>query len=312
MQFLTPVRTYPHARLPPCSASPYTRGVTTPADHPRTPGLIPDLAALRRFFWLPLVSLAIAVGTALVIGAVSSPSDEARFRANVVVDALPPLFGPAVVPGPFDYARMATGDAVVQSVAQQSGVTPEQLKPRLTAEARFNKPEIDFKVTGANALAIARTWQRVFSDAAAQLTPEIERQLVLPYARQLEQASRQIDRSAEAARVSPDDRVAQQQLKAAEENYETAAKLAQSYEVVATTMKAQAFTVVAPHVESAGVGSTRGRLGAAIAIGLLVGVIGALALDYASRRRAPAGGSLDDTPAALRREAESRTSSPVR
>ena len=195
---------------------------------------------------------------------------------------------------------------------QQSGVTPEQLKPRLTAEARFNKPEIDFKVTGANALAIARMWQRGFNDAAAQQTPEIERQLVLPYARQLEQASRQIDRSAEAARVSPDDRVAQQQLKAAEENYETAAKLAQSYEVVATTMKAQAFTVVAPHVESAGVGSTRGRFGAAIAIGLLVGVIGALALDYASRRRAPAGGSLDDAPAALRREAESSTSSPVR
>lgn len=273
---------------------------------------MPDLAALRRFFWLPIAALAVAVGAALVIGAVSSPADEARFRANVVVDALPPLFGPAVVPGPFDYARMATSDAVVQNVAQQSGVTPEQLKPRLTAEARFNKPEIDFKVTGANALAITRTWQRVFGDAAAQQTPEIERQLVLPYARQLEQASTALQQRAAAAKAAPDDAVAQQQLKAAGENYETAAKLAQSYEVVATTMKAQAFTVVAPHVQSAGVGSTKGRLGAAVAIGLLVGVIGALALDYASRRRASASGSLDDAPSALRREAESRSSSQIR
>lgn len=299
-------------RLPPCSASPYTRGVTTPADHPRTPGLFPDLAALRRFFWLPFVALAIAIGAALVIGAVTSPSDEARFRANVVVDALPPLFGPAVLPGPFDYARMATSDAVLQNVAQRSGLTLEQLKPRLTATASFNRPEIDFTVTGANALAIARTWQRVFSDAAAQQTPELERQLVVPYARQLEQARTALQQRAGAAKSAPDDAVAQQQLKAAEENYATASKLAQSYEVVAATMKARAFTVVAPHVQSAGVGSTSGRLGAAIAIGLLVGVIGALALDYASRRRGPAGGSLDDAPVALRREAESRTSSQIR
>ena len=273
---------------------------------------MPDLAALRRFFWLPIAALVVAVGTALVIGAVVSPADEARFRANVVVDALPPLFGPAVVPGPFDYAALATSDGVVQSVAQQSNLTPDQLKPRLTAAARFNKPEIDFTVTGTNALAITRTWQRVFGDAAAQKTPDIERQLVAPYARQLEQASTALQARATGAKLAPDDAIAQQQLKAAEENYETAAKLAQSYEVVATTMKAQAFTVVAPHVQSSGVGSTKGRLGAAVAIGLLVGVIGALALDYASRRRTPTRGSLDGAPSALRREAESRSSSQVR
>ncbi len=220
--------------------------------------------------------------------------------------------GRPCVPGPFDYARLATGDAVVQEVARQSGVAAEQLKPRLTAEARFNTPEIDFKVTGANALAVARTWQQVFAGAAAQQTPDMERELVQPYARQLDQSSAQLQQRAPAARANPDDPVAQQQLKAAEENYETASKLAQSYEVVATTMKAQAFIVVAPHTQSAGVGSTAGRLGAAVAIGLLAGVIGALLLDYAMRRRAPAAGSLDGAPSALRREAERRTGSPTR
>ena len=275
-------------------------------------GLAPDLAALRRYFWLPLASLAVAVAAALIIGVVSSGSGEARFRVNVVVDALPPLFGPAVVPGPFDYARLATGDAVVEEVARRSGVAAGQLKPRLTAEARFNKPEIDFKVTGANALAVARAWQSAFADAAAQQTPAIERVLVQPYSRQLDQASAQLQQRASAAKASPDDPVAQQQLEAAEENYETASRLAQSYEVVATTMKAQAFTVVPPHTQSAGVGSTAGRLGAAVAIGLLAGVIGALLLDYAIRRRAPATGSLDSAPSALRREAERRTGSPTR
>ena len=285
--------------------------MTITAGRPHGAGLAPDLAALRRYFWLPLASLAIAVAAALVIGAASSGSGEARFRANVVVDALPPLFGPALVPGPFDYARLATGDAVVQDVAQRSGVAAGQLKPRLTAEARFNKPEIDFKVTGASALAVARAWQRAFADAAAQQTPAIERALVQPYARQLDQASAQLQQRASSAKASPDDPVARQQLKAAEENYETASRLAQSYEVVAMTMKAQAFIVVPPHTQSAGVGSTAGRLGAAVAIGLLAGVIGALLLDYAMRRRAPATGSLDSAPSALRREAERRTGSPT-
>lgn len=286
--------------------------MTIDSGRPHGAGLAPDLAALRRYFWLPLASLAVAVAAALIIGAASSGSGEARFRANVVVDALPPLFGPAVVPGPFDYARLATGDAVVQDVAQRSGIATGQLKPRLTAEARFNKPEIDFKVTGANALAVARAWQSAFADAAAQQTPAIERALVQPYGRQLDQASAQLQQRASAANASPDDPVARQQLKAAEENYETASRLAQSYEVVATTMKAQAFTVVAPHTRSAGVGSTAGRLGAAVAIGLLAGVIGALLLDYATRRPAPATGSLDSAPSALRREAERRTGSPTR
>ncbi len=299
-------------RLPRLRASPYTRGVTHTRDLPPAAGLAPDLAAIRRYFWLPFVALAVAVAAALALGAFASPSDEARFRANVVVDALPPLFGPAVLPGPFDYARLATSDAIVAPLAQQAGVPAEQLKPRMTAEARFNRPEIDLKVTGTNALAIARAWQAEFAAAAARQTPDIERALVQPYTRQLDEASTKLREAALAAGRGPDDVVVQQQLKAAEENYETASKLAQSYEVVATTMKAQVFTVVAPHVQSAGIGSTRGRLGAAVAIGLLAGTIGALLLDYAMRRRTSVTGSLDSAPAGLRREAERRTGSSAR
>ena len=55
-----------------------------------------------------------------------------------------------------------------------------------------------------------------------------------------------------------------------------------------------------------------GRLGAAVAIGLLAGVIGALLLDYAMRRRAPATGSLDSAPSALRRAAGRGTGSTTR
>jgi hypothetical protein len=260
---------------------------------------------------LPVGSIAIGVAVALAIGAFASTSDEARFRANVVVDALPPLFGPAVLPGPFDYARVATSDAVVQDVASASGVPADQLRPRLSAVARFNSPEIDFKVEGANALAVARAWQQAFGAAAADQTGAIERELVQPYAAQLEEARRQLDERAAGAAAAPGDPVAQHQLTAAEENYVTASRLAQSYEVVATTMKAQAFTVVGPHVESAGVGSPAGRIGAAVAMGLLVGVIGALALDFVSRSRTDPA-SYDHAPAELRRESERRTRSSSR
>jgi hypothetical protein len=279
---------------------------------PRESGAAADLGAIRRHLWLPAAALVIAVAAALIIGAVRPGSDEARLRVNVVVDALPPLFGPAVAPGPFDYARLATSDAVVAEVAQKSGLSAEQLRPRLSAEPRFNRPEIDLKVTGGNALGIARTWQRVLGDAAARQTPVIERLLVQPYARQLDEASALLQQRAAAAKVSPDDAVAQQQLKAAEENYETASKLSQSYDVVANTMTATMFTVVAPHAQSAGARSTAGRLGAAVAVGLLAGVIGALALDYAIRRRTPIAGSLDDAPASIRRRAERRTGSTPR
>ncbi|TAK57784.1 MAG: hypothetical protein EPO22_11725, partial [Dehalococcoidia bacterium] len=66
-------------------------------DAPRDPGLWRDLAALRRYAWLPAATIVIALVAALVIGQLRPASDEARFRENVIVDALPPLFGPAVL-----------------------------------------------------------------------------------------------------------------------------------------------------------------------------------------------------------------------
>lgn len=263
----------------------YTRLVTDGSSRGREPGLVRDLGALRRYFWLPATTLVLAVVAALAIGAVHSTSGEARFQENVLIDALPPLFGPPVLPSPFDYARLATSDGVLQQVSQQSGVTVDQLRGRLSATAQFNRPEVDFTVKSGNALTLARTWQQAFADAAAQQTPDIQRLLVQLYARQLDEASAALEQRAADAKASPDDPVIQQQLKAAEENYEIASKLSQSYEVVAKTMKANAVAVVAPHERSAGIGSTAGRLGVAVAIGLLAGVIGALALDYAARRR---------------------------
>jgi hypothetical protein len=270
-------------------------------------GLWRDLAALRRYAWLPLASLALAVIAALVIGAMRSGSGEARFRENVVVDALPPLFGPPVLPSPFDYARLATSDGVVAAAAQTAGVDPAALKPRLSAQARFNSTDIWFAVTGPNALAAARAWRQAFADAAAAQTPVIERLLVQSYARQLDEAQAVLQARDAAAKVSPDDAVAAQQLKAAQENYETASKLSQSYDVVSKTMKAASFAVETPHLRGAGVGSTAGRLGAAVAIGLLAGVVGAFALDWASRRRRtpdlPEG---EEAPAAFRRKTTAR------
>ena len=94
----------------------------------RDTGLWRDMAALRRYFWLPLAAVAVAVVAVLGLGAVLGDSGEARFRVNVVVDALPPLFGPAVLPGPFDYAAVATSDAVVADVATRTGTTAEAVR----------------------------------------------------------------------------------------------------------------------------------------------------------------------------------------
>src|SRR5437870_13704916 len=68
-----------------------------------SPGLAADLSAIRRYIWLPVLAVVVAVGAALVAGALTPSSSEARFRMNVLVDALPPLFGPPALPSPFDY-----------------------------------------------------------------------------------------------------------------------------------------------------------------------------------------------------------------
>ncbi len=273
---------------------------------PEDPGLRRDLGALKRYFWLPIAAVSIAVIVALALSAMSSSSGEVRFRENVVVDALPPLFGPAVLPSPFDYARLATGDQVVAAVAAERDRSPESVRAQLHASATLTRPEIDFTVTGQDALATARAWQRAFNDAAVAQTPDIERLLVVPYARQLDEAKARLDAASAAALAQPDDAAAKGALAAAESNYQTAAQLSQSYDVVASTMNATPIAVTAPHTASAGIGSTAGRLGIAVAVGLLAGVIGALALDYARRSReaAPAPEAaqpIDATPAIRRR-----------
>lgn len=242
-----------------------------------------DLSAIRPFLWLPIVTTAIAVAVALLLGLFASDGGEARFRANVVVDALPPLFGPPILPGPFDYATLATSDAVLNQVASETNTPAEDLAPRLRAEARVNTPEIDFFVTGDNSLAVAQSWERAFAAAVGPATPAIQEQLVQPYRDQLEQARLQLARATLTADQGGS--AADQELAAAQENYETAARLVQSYEVVAATMSATSFPVKAPHTYTSGLGSTPARVGAAIAIGLVSGIIGACALAYVRSRR---------------------------
>lgn len=275
--------------------------MTDMAPPPSDSGLFSDLGALKRWFWLPIVTLTIAVLVALAIGAMSSTASEARFRGTVLVDALPPLFGPPVLPGPIEYATLATSDTVVDEVSRDTGVSPDALRPRLIAEPRFTQPQIDFKVTGPNALAVARVWRDATSDAVTRQTSAIELQLVEPYRRQLDEAQSRLTAESMVAAAAPNDPVAQQRLKAAEENYETASRLWQSYSVVAATMKAQLLPATGPHLASSGVGSTAGRLGAAVAIGLLAGVIGALVLEGVTRRRRRESDALAEAPAVIPR-----------
>jgi hypothetical protein len=259
-----------------------------------------DLGGLRRFFWIPLLSIAIAAGVALAVGSVAGDSDEARFRVNVVVDALPPLFGPPVLPGPFDYAALATNDEVLAEVAARTGTNAEALRGRLRAEPRANSPEINLIVRGNGALAIARAWEAALGEAAAAAAPDIERRLVEPYRTQAEQARRQLEAAAAAAAASPDDTVLAQELAAAAENYKTASMLVQSYDTVAATMRARAFTVKAPYAYGGGLASAQARLGAGVVIGLLAGVLAAIAADWATRRTR-AEDAIEDAPESLRR-----------
>ena len=254
---------------------------------PRSPGLSADLDAIRRFAWLPVVTIIVAAGVALVIGAATSSPSESRFGVNVLVDALPPLFGPTTVPSPFDYAKLATSDEVVQGVAGQAGVSADQLKPRLHADAQATRPEIDFHVNGDNARGIAHAWLESFGAAVRSQSGALERSITQNYRVQLDTARAGLERDAAAAKAAPDDAVAQQEFAAAQENYVTAARLTQSYDIVATTMKADPVVVTAPYTPSRGTGSAAGRLGAALAIGLLAGIIGAVVLSYISQLRAP-------------------------
>ncbi len=269
-------------------------------DEHTQPAVWSDLKALRRFFWLPILTIVLGVLAALALGAFSSPPSEARFRTNVIVDALPPLFGPPVLPGPFDYAALAMSDGVIDDVSSTSGVPAETLRARLKAEPRVNSPEITFAVTGVNSMSIARAWEASFAGAVVAETAGIQQRLVESYRVQLAEARTQLEAADAAGRGNAGDPARAQELVAAEENYETAARLVQSYDVVTATMKAKSFTASAPHLYGGGVGSGPSRVGAGALIGLVVGVLGALGLAsvQASRGARDQGPAL---PAPLRR-----------
>ena len=258
----------------------------TSRQRPSRAGLWRDLDAVRRYLWLPVATIAVAVIAALAINITNDDPHHARFRSAVFVDALPPLFGPAVLPSPFDYARLATSDGVVADVAGRTDTAPDDVRPRLRAEVRPDKPEIQFEVTGPRALDVARAWEQAFNEAAVAQTPSIERLLTTSYARQLDEARAALERTSAGVVANPDDLVARQELSAAQANYETASKLAQSYDVVARTIQARPVTVVPPRERSSVTGGTPGRIAAATALGLLAGVVGAVLLDMAARDRA--------------------------
>lgn len=242
-------------------------------------GIGRDFAAMRPLLWIPAVTTLVAVVVAIIAaGAFVSDSGDARFRSTIVVDALPPLFGPPLLPGPIEYASLATSDSVVAAVAVETGREQSEVAGRMSAVPRINTPQIDFRVTGPDALLIAEAWERAFTDAAGPATAGIQRDLMEPYVDQLEQARLQLVRAELEAEAG--DAAAQQREAAARENYETASRLVQSYEVVAETMTAAAITSKAPHAYDGGLGSPTARIGAAAAIGLVSGLLAAAAVAW--------------------------------
>ena len=263
-------------------------------------GLWSDLAALRRYLWILVGAVLVGVVAALVLGAVVDTEREARFRANVVVNALPPLFGPPVLPGPFDYAAVAMSDPTIERVAAQHNLSPDELGPRLTAEPRVNSPEIDFTVTGDDALAIAGTWNTVFQEQVVNQTPLLFQDMTEPYRLQQDEAEALFLTAAQTAAANPDDLLNQAHLAATQENYETSVRLVQSYGVVQSTMAAQSFTVRAPHEYGGGLGSPTARVAAGAVVGLVLGVLLAVTLDTIDRRRGRTS-DVDEAPPSLRR-----------
>ena len=68
------------------------------------------------------------------------------------------------------------------------------------------------------------------------------------------------------------------EMHAAEDNYQAASRVVQSYEVAAATIDAEATVLQSPHLNRGGALEWATRLGAAAAIGLVVGVLGTLLL----------------------------------
>lgn len=251
-----------------------------------------DLLALRRHLWLPILVLAIALGAAAGIGLMATDGDEASFRARVTFSALPPLFGPPSLPTTDDLARFATSAEVLErtsGVLAEGGVqiSPDELAAKVSTRVLADEESVEFVVKddGGRSLAIARAWEATLPAMAQERAPDLERQATADYVVQLALAASLLEEKRQAAAGQAEDSTAQSELAAAQEDYETASRLEQSYEVVAQMLRVDVTTNRAPHLKGGGSLDWAGRLGAAAAFGIVVGVLGALGLEALARRR---------------------------
>jgi hypothetical protein len=258
-------------------------------------GLGRDLLALRRHLWFPVAALVLALAVAAGVGLASSPNDEAAFRVRVGLSALPPLFGPPILPSTEDLARLATSPEVLEQASvtladEGIQVSPEELADRVTASVGGGEGAIGFTVrdgSGERVLAMARAWESAFAAMAQEQAPELERRAAADYQTQLNLAASLLEEKRQAAAGQGPDSPAQRELEAAQENYQVASRLQQSYEVVARMLRVDLMSERAPYLRGGAALDWAGRMGAAVAFGVVVGVLGALGLEALARRRLP-------------------------
>ncbi len=247
-----------------------------------------DLRALRRHLWFPAAAIVVALAAGAGLALARGSSSEAQFRLRIDTVALAPLYGPPVLPNSFDYAAFAIDPQITGPLAQrlrdQNIPGADDIAGRLKPAPRLDQPSVDFTVKGDHALAIATAWRDVFTEVLPAALPELERRATVDYQHQLDHAANELmGRQAEAA--SGDDTAANLALAAAKENYQVAQQLLQSYDVVGQTMHVNVTRQSEPHLTRSGPLDWAARLGAALAFGLVVGVIGAVALEARSRPR---------------------------
>jgi len=256
-------------------------------------GLGRDLLALRRHLWFPVAALVLALAVAVGVGLAFSPSDEASFRVRVGLSAPPPLFGPPILPSTEDLARLAVSPEVLERAsgtlaAEGIRVSAEEMAGRVSASAGGGEGVISFTVkdgNGERALATARAWESAFVAVAQEEAPELERRAAAGYQAQLDVAASLLEEKRQAAAGEGPDSPAQQELEAAQENYQVASRLQQSYELVARMLRVDVITERVPYLKGGAALDWAGRMGAAVAFGVVVGVLGALGLEVLARRR---------------------------
>jgi len=256
-------------------------------------GLGRDLLALRRHLWFPVAALVLALAVAAGVGLAFSPSDEAAFRVRVRLSALSPLFGPSILPSTEDLARLAVSPEVLERAsgalaAEGIQVSAEEMAGRVSASVGGGEGAIGLTVkdgNGERALATARAWESAFAAVAQEQAPELERRAAVDYQAQIDVAASLLEEKRQAAAGQGPDSPAQQELEAARENYQVASRLQQSYEVVARMLRLDLMTERAPYLKGGAALDWAGRMGAAVAFGVVVGVLGALGLEVLARRR---------------------------